>query len=356
MAENSWLRGTTSAFRLAMATSWLAPACWQEKQEKAVREAIGGGLDWTEYLSLVERHRIPALSWAALKRVAGLEVPEPVRQELQRRSDKCRMQAVRHCMLLAEVLKGLSAVEIPAMPFKGQMLSWELYGDVGLRQSRDLDLAVPRDDLARAQACLENMGWRLDSSFFPLSPRQWESFLRHEHHLDFIHSKADCMLEMHWHNQWDTPALTSARWARSIPTLWQGCSLQAMNPIDQVLYLCSHGGDHGWFRAKWLGDLARAHAAGKVDWVATLVEARKTGQERASAGGPGSSGQSVWAPIARIAWGYMDEPATASHRDVASGSQISRRASNSQFSCLVPKPTAHEPIREAAAATKEVER
>jgi hypothetical protein len=167
------------------------------------------------------------------------------------------------------------------MPFKGQLLSWELYGDVGLRQSRDLDLAVSLQDLERAQACLEGMGWRLDTSFFPLSPRQWGSFLRHEHHLDFIHSNSGCTLELHWHNQWDTPALTSARWARSIPTIWQGCSFQAMNPIDQALYLCSHGGDHGWFRAKWLGDLARAHAAGKVDWKAALVEARRTSQERA---------------------------------------------------------------------------
>jgi hypothetical protein len=54
-----------------------------------------------------------------------------------------------------------------------------------------------------------------------------------------------------------------------------------MNPIDQVLYLCSHGGEHGWFRAKWLGDLARIHAEGRVDWQAVLGQARRTGQERA---------------------------------------------------------------------------
>jgi len=48
-----------------------------------------------------------------------------------------------------------------------------------------------------------------------------------------------------------------------------------------VLYLCSHGGIHAWFRAKWLGDLARIHAGGRVDWQAALDQALRTGQERA---------------------------------------------------------------------------
>jgi hypothetical protein len=89
------------------------------------------------------------------------------------------------------------------------------------------------------------------------------------------------MLELHWRNQWETPEVTSARWSRSIATVWQGCSILAMNRSDQVLYLCSHGGDHLWFRVKWLGDLARAHAAGQVDWETALGEAQRTGLEAA---------------------------------------------------------------------------
>jgi hypothetical protein len=281
MPETSWLQGTSPAFRLMIATSWLAPASWQEKQEEAIREAIGAGLDWMEYLRLVDRHRTPALSWAALKRVPGLEIPDEARQQLQKRSESCRMQAVKHSMLLAGVLKSFHRAGIPVMTLKGPLLSLELYGDVGLRQSHDLDLACALGDIRRAQACLENVGWRLDSTYFPLSPRQWESCLQHEHHLGFVYPHGDCLLELHWRNQWDDPGLTSARWARSIPSVWQGCSHQAMNPIDQVLYLCSHGGEHAWCRAKWLGDLARIHAQGNVAWKAVLGEAQRSGQERA---------------------------------------------------------------------------
>src|ERR1039457_7027630 len=116
MPEASWLQSASPAFRLMIATSWLAPACWQEKQEQAIREAIqviGAGMDWMEYIRLVDRHRTPALSWAALKRVPGLEIPEPARQELQKRSDACRMQAMRHCIHLSSMLKAFNRAGLP---------------------------------------------------------------------------------------------------------------------------------------------------------------------------------------------------------------------------------------------------
>ena len=281
MPESSWLQGTSPAFRLMIATSWLAPACWQERQEETIRESIRAGLDWMEYLRLVDRHRTPAMSWAALRRVPGVEIPEPAKRELQKRSDACRMQAVQLSMMLAGVLKAFNRAGIPVMTFKGPILSFELYGDVGLRQSHDLDLEVRLEDVSRAQACLEKTGWRLDSGYLSLSPRQWESCLRHEHHIGFVHSQGGWVLELHWRSHWETPGQSTAKWARNVPSAWQGCSYLAMNSIDQVLYLCSHGADHAWFRAKWLGDMARIHAEGKVDWEAVLGEAKRSGQERA---------------------------------------------------------------------------
>jgi len=279
MPETSWLEAASPAFRLMIATSWLAPASWQEQQERAIREAFGAGPNWTEYIRLVDRHRTPALSSAALKRVPESKIPEPLKLELQKRSDACRMQAIRHSLILAEVLKAFNRAVIPVMSLKGPILSFDLYGDVGLRQSHDLDLACAWEDIAQARACLEGQGWNLESTYCHLTPRQWKSLLRHEYHLPFVHPQSGSMLELHWHNTQDVQGLTAEQWARSIPSIWQGCSYRAMHPIDQVLYLSNHGGKHGWFRAKWLGDLARIHAQGRMDWAATLSEAQQTKQE-----------------------------------------------------------------------------
>jgi hypothetical protein len=125
------------------------------------------------------------------------------------------------------------------------------------------------------------MGWRPESNWFPLSPRQQESLLGHEHHLVFFHSQGAGMLELHWRNTWDPPGTESYCWSDSNTSGWQGCIYQSMNPVIQALYLCRHGAEHAWARAKWLGDFARIHAEGRLDWEAVLSEARRTGQERA---------------------------------------------------------------------------
>jgi hypothetical protein len=264
-----------------IATSWLAPPNWQHNQERAIREAVAADLDWAEYIRLVDRHRTPALSYSAFKRIPDLNIPESARQELQKRNDACRMQAIRNSLLLSEVLKVFNRAAIPVMPLKGPILSFDLYADVGLRHSKDLDLACAPEDIVRAQTCLEQEGWKHDSLWTPLTPRQWKSLLRHDQELSFTHPQTHVQLELHWRTPWDAPSLTHDRWARSTPSLWQQCPYQAMHPIDQTLYLCSHGANHAWSRAKWLGDLARIHADSSVNWQAVLLEARRTRQERA---------------------------------------------------------------------------
>lgn len=279
MPEADWLKDASPAFRLVMATSWLAPDPWRQNQDETIRKAVAAGPDWREYLALVERHQTPAFSWAALSRVPGIEVPEPVQQQLQRLSESCRIGAIRHSLVLADVLKEFNRAGIPAMPLKGPVLSFELYGDVGLRASEDLDLQVPADDLRRAMACLESTGWRPGSKFCAMSPRQWESFLGNDHEVQFTHSRSGCSLELHWRNHWETADATSARWARSTPTAWQGCSIQSMSDGDLGLFLCVHGAYHVWCSAKWLGDVARAHSIGRMGWRAATDEARSLGLE-----------------------------------------------------------------------------
>lgn len=279
MSDAPWLTGCSPAFRLMLATSWLAPDSWRDLQERAIREALEAGVDWSEFLRLMDRHRTPALSWAALKSVSGWDAPELVRQELQRRSDACRVRAAGQALLLAEVLKGFNSAGIAVMPIKGPLLSLELYGDIGMRHANDLDIMVAQHELRPALACLEKIGWRSDASRFPIGPRQWQALLRREHHIGLNRSQRTYALELHWRNPWDDADQSARRWARTATTSWRGHSFEAMSPVDLALYLCSHGSNHTWFRAKWLGDLARIHTSGLVDWEAALQEARQTNQE-----------------------------------------------------------------------------
>jgi len=278
MPQSEWLRKTSPAFQLMIASSWIAPDSHRDIQDRAVQRACYARPNWTEYLDLVDRHRTPGSSWAALKRTAGVHVPEQVARELQRRSDLCRWQAMLHLQLLAGILKRLNQSGIPVMPLKGPLLSFALYRDAGLRHSRDLDILVPQPEIHRAQECLENMGWRLGAEYFSLSPRQWEASFQNEHDVGYVEPQQRCQLELHW--QWHSAQKTEQYWARSTTKELSGFSYRAMSRADLPIYLSDHGGAHQWFRAKWLGDLARLHCNGQVDWIDALARARALGQER----------------------------------------------------------------------------
>lgn len=280
MPKSNWLQSCSPAFRLMIATSWLAPDSWRTIQDKSIGETVGAGPDWTQYIHLVDRHRTSALSWTALSRVPTLSIPDHIGQELRKRDHDFRVEAIRQCRKLVSVLKAFNTSKIPVMPLKGPVLSSELYGDVGLRQSKDLDLWVKKDDVARARNCLSSLGWKLDADIERMTPRQWEKFEQMDDDLKFKAPQGDCELELHSRILWDSDEENIDRWAKSIPTIWQGCTYQSLDAIDQVLYLSTHGGSHGWYRAKWLGDLARILAAGQTDWESVLKRARGTYQEK----------------------------------------------------------------------------
>jgi hypothetical protein len=280
MPESDWLGDASPAFQLMIATSWIAPDSCRDHQDDAVHRSCEAGPDWTEYLHLIDRHRTPALSWATLKRVPNVHIPEQVKRELQKRSDVCRLQAMLHLQLLAGVLKDLNHSGIPVMPLKGPLLSLALYGDAGLRESRDLDILVPQKVIPQTQQCLEKIGWRLGPEYFSLSPRQWEASVQRERHIEYVHAQQGCQLELHWCNEWDPPQETEQHWARSGKSELFGSSYRVMSHRDLAIYLCNHGGGHRWFRAKWLGDLARMHCNGQVNWPEVLAYARTLGQER----------------------------------------------------------------------------
>ena len=261
-----------------LATSWLAPDRWRKHQDQTIRSALHSGLDWDEYLTLVERHGTPALSWEVLKRVQDANLPTMVEQTMQRRHTACRMQAIRLTSLLVQVLKDFNQTGIPMIPLKGPLLSLELYGDLGIRHFQDIDIMVALGDLPAAQARIEKMGWQvhLQPTF---SPRHTEVSLKIYHHMVYWHPLHRYFLELHWRTRWETPDRTAGQWTRSTELVWNGLRYRALNRIDLALHLSEHGSGHAWFRSKWLSDMARMYAMDYVDWDTALRAARSMGIE-----------------------------------------------------------------------------
>jgi hypothetical protein len=281
--DDPWLAQAGPAFRLMLATSWLAPGAWAQRQGECIGRALAQGVDWVEYLRLVDRHRIPAMAFAALQRAPGAPPPAATLDRLRRGSQGARLDALLQARLLEEVLAGFRRMGIPVLPLKGILLSLRLYDDLGLRQSRDLDLMVPAEALADGEQVLKDLGWARIDPAEPLTPNQWRALLRYEHHLGFQHPAGRCRLELHWRCGDEGPGATGRRWGRSLPGVWQGEPYRALAGADLAVHLCAHGADHAWARAKWLGDLARLAVLADpvLDWAEARAEAEAQGCLRA---------------------------------------------------------------------------
>ena len=74
------------------------------------------------------------------------------------------------------------------------MIAHDLYGDISLRTSSDLDFLIPINELEKAEEIIENLGYEKDDYFTSvLNDWKW----RH-HHVTYFHPQKRMKLEIHW--------------------------------------------------------------------------------------------------------------------------------------------------------------
>jgi hypothetical protein len=237
----------------------VASACWppSERHSNAVRHALGSAIDWERFQRLVERHRITALAHHALvnPHVAAF-VPADVRTRL---AGKALALARVSLQMQAETLRlhqAMADASLPVTFLKGVPLALLAYGNVALRQSKDIDVLVAQDLVGPTAALLESHGYERLAGPADFRGSQWEMWLREFHHCSFVHRTMNIEIELHWRlfrNPWLLPP--AAHPAAAVVRLPDGRGLAALSVDDLFAYLCAHGALHNWFRLKWLADV-----------------------------------------------------------------------------------------------------
>lgn len=148
---------------------------------------------------------------------------------------------------------------------KGPILSQKIYGNPGLRRSKDLDLQVRPQDIAAAVRVLQAAHWEPTGS-----AERWEqSHLyrwiaeRRLRHFEFVHRQTQSSVELHWRME---PAH-----APKLDELWWAHWPAAGSPLSaaEALHLCLHGASHAWNRLKWIGDLQAIFDRNPALWTET---------------------------------------------------------------------------------------
>lgn len=156
---------------------------------------------------------------------------------------------------LAELTALLERAGITALPFKGPVLSLQLYGDLALRQSVDLDLVVPLDRYRDARAAVVAHGLLPRGGH---SERGERTLFRWLGHAPF--GRGADFVELHWRfadRRFPFALSVEAALARSRPVAVAGVSLPMMADDDLLAVLAMHGARHLYERLEWLAGVTR---------------------------------------------------------------------------------------------------
>ena len=172
---------------------------------------------------------------------------------------RARKIAFRNLALAAESVKLIGALRelgIQALAYKGPILGQQLYGDVTLRQFRDLDILIAPADILRTRDALCQLEYQDMEQFSrPLLRKHVHS--QCEWQMTGTHSGT--IIELHWalfprYASFDLSVIELNQASVAIDIA--GERVKALDPRHLALVLSAHGTKHFWYRLGWLVDFA----------------------------------------------------------------------------------------------------
>jgi hypothetical protein len=260
---------------------WAARAHFDPDALPKFRSILERPLEWNHAMQIAESHGLLPLLFRQIEGTGSDSVPAPAFDHLKRR---CREISLRMLLLTRELislLRLLHAEGIAAVPYKGPALSAFLYGDQALRQSEDLDLMIPAQEVWRAKELLERHGFRPSP---PLKREHLAAYSRGECDIAFAHSRPGLIVDLHWAflPAYHGAEFQAAQFWNSLESMdLLGEKIELPSPDNYLMALCLHGSKHMWTRLGWVCDIAALLRSRKPpDCERTLRAAKNWRSER----------------------------------------------------------------------------
>ena len=156
-------RGLTHEGRGCGSEMKLLVACCQSQQDTteddSVLQIMKSGIDWNLLLNLMDFHRVTPLMARKLAAIGPAGVPESVLEQVRYGQKRTAIDNLEQTAELLRVLRLLQDEGVKVIPFKGTVLARQLYGDLGLRDSCDIDLIVHQQDILAIKRILAAVGY-----------------------------------------------------------------------------------------------------------------------------------------------------------------------------------------------------
>lgn len=245
-------------------------------EPEAIDYLLVSPLDWQQFVHLAVHHRMYPLVYKTLSTMSSPAVPEEVLALLLLENRKNTTKTLQMTGELVKLLRNMEQRGIRAVVLKGFPLAYQLYDDITLRPSKDLDILVWPQDIEAARAVMAERGYELTHPNFTLTPLRLQNWLKTSHHFEYWQPEEEICVELHWrlgHNAVEIP-LAEIEESLAIIRI-AGQAVYIPGSEQMLLYLILHGAQHAWFRLRWLCDIAIIFRQGNFSWEKAVGLAEK---------------------------------------------------------------------------------
>lgn len=208
---------------------------------------------WKSFIRQAKHHRVFPVLYKKIKDVDQFIVPKEIIQEFEIEYRQNTFMMLKLSAEIDLINRLFSEEAIKVLFLKGPVIAHDLYGDISLRTSSDLDFLIQIKDLQRAEKILMEMGY-IKNDYIKSVLNDWK--WRH-HHFAFYHPQKRIKLEIHWRLNPGPNAEQSFNelWKRKRNSNLTNTNVFYLGKEDLFVFLISHGSRHGWSRLRWLLDI-----------------------------------------------------------------------------------------------------
>jgi hypothetical protein len=234
-----------------------ARVCSDKEREDSIVRFVHEGIDWDYLLEAAATHYMTSMLYWYLNAACREDVPPSILEKLHKHYQISAKSNLLYTAELFRILKLFEENNIPAIPFKGPVLSLTLYEDPALREFCDLDILVQKKDVFRALRLLSTIGYKKIVEY----PRVIEAkILEQQNHFQVEKNNQSCLVEIHWMltpGYLDLSYAIEDCWKRVKDISIQSHRFRTLQSEDLLMSLCIHGFKHMWHSIFWLADIAR---------------------------------------------------------------------------------------------------
>ena len=247
---------------------------------------IQGQVSWPDLYDRADFHCIRPQLGSLLRKMPRGIVPEEVLSRLEEANRQNLFQQLQNTGEFFAIKERLERAGITMVPFKGFWLAHDVYGNIGDRESSDLDLYIDVNDIEAIKPLMTDMGFRVQES---LTGLREEYIFKELAEYNFNRWTDDGVrlshIEFHW-RMGLRPYGMNIRMAdlrsQAVAASIQGREFLALTPeANLLLAVMHHGGKDRYIRLKNILDIARlVHKYENLDWPWILDTARRFSVEK----------------------------------------------------------------------------